>query len=351
MRLGILLLSGVVVGFIHGKPLASDFLNVEKAEWSSLPHFENISVFEIAVDKKRILAMASQLNVFLIYTERNMMIEARTKSKTTDRSPTGAFREGEIVRQLSVNTRLDTPISLSDSVVSRRSSGIAECDVKRIVNHPSTALRGIVPRFFARESHVGRLYISSQFLVGHFSGVPVRFFGSFRTFLGGLSSISSYFCLGSYGPPLETGEKRVDRSNGKQGPVYPPRLLIGTGFLVVGALLIGYGTKGFNERLFKLGWNYALSLVFGPGWSSSFDPLALVDSRLPVVRLPRSGRIDTQLLEATTRTLRASSLAAGTGVFFKWPGALVARPGGPPNDFLTNRGQVCYTKYGMSRHG
>jgi hypothetical protein len=57
-RAGILLLCGVIVGFIHSKPLASGvFLNVEKAEWCSPPCSEDISVCQATIDEKRELPM------------------------------------------------------------------------------------------------------------------------------------------------------------------------------------------------------------------------------------------------------------------------------------------------------
>lgn len=90
------------------------------------------------------------------------------------------------------------------------------------------------------------------------------FIGNSSTLFGGFSTLSGDTGLSSYSPPLEASENGINdsNSNSKQAIIYPPRLLIGTVLIFGGSLLIGYGTKGFEERLFKLGWSYAFCLIF-----------------------------------------------------------------------------------------
>jgi len=87
-----------------------------------------------------------------------MMIKARTKSELTEGAPIGTFREGKVMRQLSVNTEFDMPVSLSDSIISRRPSEVAGYYIKRIVKDPSKVFRaGIIRRFF-HDSRTGTAY-------------------------------------------------------------------------------------------------------------------------------------------------------------------------------------------------
>ena len=286
-RAGVLVLGWVIVSFVHSKPLASEFLDVEKTKWRRLLYSENIGVFQIPVDVKRPLPMPSQFNVAMIYAECNTVKKAWAESESAEQCSVATFREGKVFRQLSVNAGLEIPISRSDGTISRSSPRVAECDIEGIVQDPFKLFRTVItPLFCAREANIGYEHIGTQFLAGDFSRVFVGFFGGFGGLSGGFTGYPTYLTLlesgfdlffkssqrigcnlglFSYGPPLQSGETGINGSDSKQAVVYPPRLLIGTGFLVGGTLLISYGTKGFNERLFKLGWSYALSLVFGIG--------------------------------------------------------------------------------------
>ncbi len=82
---------------------------------------------------------------------------------------------------------------------------------------------------------------------------------SFKMGNGAFSDIR----LTTNSPPLESGKDGINTPNAKQGRIYPPRLLIGAPLFILSFLLIGYGTKGFNERLFKCGWRSGLALVLG----------------------------------------------------------------------------------------
>jgi hypothetical protein len=189
-----------------------------------------------------------QLNNILIYAERNMMIKARTKSELIERAPIGTFREGKVMRQLSVNTGFDMPVSLSDSIISRRPSEVAECDIKIIVKDPSKVFRaGIIPRFFARESHIGYQHISSQFLARDFSGVPVGLFGCFSGLsccfdasLVGTQRSTGKLSMTTDGDPLEKREDRVGSGDNQHYPIRDSWHRLAGGFLVLVGLLVGY---------------------------------------------------------------------------------------------------------------
>ena len=66
-----------------------------------------------------------------------------------------------------------------------------------------------------------------------------------------------------YAVHMQSGKDGINKCDAKQGRVYPPRLLIGTPLFILSFLLIGYGTKGFNDRLFKCGWRSGSALVLG----------------------------------------------------------------------------------------
>jgi len=88
-RAGVLVLGWVIVSFVHSKPLASEFLDVEKTKWRRLLYSENIGVFQIPVDVKRPLPMPSQFNVAMIYAECNTVKKAWAESESAEQCSVG----------------------------------------------------------------------------------------------------------------------------------------------------------------------------------------------------------------------------------------------------------------------
>ncbi len=69
-------------------------------------------------------------------------------------------------------------------------------------------------------------------------------------------------------PPLKDGKKRINGTDNKQPNLNQhrwrvPGFVAGVVLFGVGLLLIGYGAKGFDERLFKCGWRSGFCLIFG----------------------------------------------------------------------------------------
>lgn len=137
---------------------------VEKTKWRGLIIPENIQVLYVPKEVQRVPSLSSLLYVSRIHTETNRVIEVRTKGKFTAQHWLCAWiqRISKVVWQSSFKTFYEMPVALSDSIVSWRSSKIAECNHVTISNYSDVVCSSrILPCFF-QKLHVGCQHIRSS---------------------------------------------------------------------------------------------------------------------------------------------------------------------------------------------